>query len=282
MTQEPKLGAHLISPRTGYSHHGIYVGHDRVVHYSGLADGFASGPVEETDLETFSAGNGFTVKTYKNSFPSEKVVQRAKSRLGENSYSVFNNNCEHFCLWCIVGEHTSAQVDHATWISAPSVGTVIGLLSRGAVAASGSVVGTSGAGIMSGLASAGAMVGGGAVAGIGVLGALPGAAVASLVNNTVLADNPSLEKKERESRAVGRVASYVGVGAGTAGSIAAVSAAGTAGLSVAGISSGLSTIGMAVGGSGMAAGVVAVTAAPAAVAVVAGYAIYKLVRWLKG
>jgi hypothetical protein len=281
MVTEPTIGAHLITPRTGYTHHGIYLGEGRVIHYSGLADGLESGPVEETDLETFSANKGFTAKTYKNSFPPEVIVQRAKSRLGESSYGVFNNNCEHFCLWCMVGDHASPQVDTATWVSAPSVGAIAGLVARGAVAASGSVVGLSGAGVMSGLASTGALVGGGAVAGIAVLGAVPGAAMASLVNNTVLADNPSLETEERESRAVGRVASYVGAGAGTAGSIAAVSVAGTtAGLSAAGVTSGLAAIGGTVGG-GMAAGTAIVTAAPVVAAVAVGYGIYKLVRWAR-
>lgn len=281
MSTEPKLGSHLISPRIGYTHHGVYVGDGRVIHYSGLAAGLASGPIEETDLDAFSNGKGFTVKTYKNSFLPDEIIRRARSRLGESAYNVFNNNCEHFCLWCVVGDHASAQVDKSTWVSAPSVATIMGLVARGAVAASGSVIGLSGAGIMSGLATTGAVVGGGAVAGIGVLGAVPGAAMASLFNNTVLADNPSLEDDERQSRSVGRVASYVGAGAGTAGSIAAVSALGTtAGLSAAGITSGLAAIGATVGG-GMAAGVVVTTAAPVAAAAAVGYGIYKLVRWSK-
>lgn len=281
MATELKIGSHLISPRTGYTHHGIFIGEDRVIHYSGLADGLESGPVEETDLKTFSNGKGFTVKTYKNPFIPEEIVRRARSRIGESSYSVFHNNCEHFCWWCVVGDHTSPQVDTTTWVSAPSVGAIAGLVGRGVVAASGSAVGLSGAGVMSGLASTGAIVGGGAVAGLAVLGAAPGAAMASLVNNTVLADNPCLETEERESRSVGRVASYVGAGAGTVGSIAAVGAVGTTtGLSAAGITSGLAAIGGSVGG-GMAAGVVITTAAPVAAAAAVGYGIYKLVRWAK-
>lgn len=281
MATEPEVGSHLISRRTGYTHHGIYVGEGRVIHYSGLADGLTSGPIEETDLQTFSNGKGITVKTYKNAFPPDEIVRRARSRLGENSYNVFNNNCEHFCLWCVVGDHTSAQVDRTIWVTAPSVGTIVGLVARGAIAASGSVAGLSGAGVMSGLASTGAIVGGGAVAGIGVLGAVPGAAMASLVNSTVLADNPGLENQDRKSRKVGRVASYVGAGAGTAGSIAAVSALGTTtGLSAAGITSGLATVGAAVGG-GMAAGVAITSAAPVAAAAALGYGTYKLVRWTR-
>lgn len=281
MSKFPQEGAHLVTPRAGYTHHGIYVGDGVVIHYSGLAAGMQSGPVEKADLSTFSAGNGFQIKTYKNALPVSEIIRRANSRLGENGYSVFNNNCEHFCLWCVVGEHTSPQVDTATWVSAPSVGAMVGLGARAAVAASGAVVGLSGAGVMSGLASAGAAVGGGAVAGIAILGAAPGAAMASLVNKTVLADNPCLETNERESRAVGRVASYSGAAAGTVGSIAAISAMGTtAGLSAAGITSGLAAIGGAVGG-GMAAGVFVATAAPVAAAAAVGYGIYKIVRFVK-
>jgi hypothetical protein len=281
LSSEPKIGSHLTTPRKGYTHHGIYIGSGKVIHYSGLADGLESGPVEVTDLKTFSSGNGFSVKTYKNSFSSEEIVRRAKSRLGESTYSVFNNNCEHFCLWCILENHTSPQVDKATWVSAPSIGTIIGLAARGAVAASGSVAGLSGAGVMSGLASTGAFFGGGAVAGIGVLGALPGAAMASLMNKTVLAGNPALEEDEKDSRGVGRTASYVGAGVGTAGGIAAVSVSGaTAGLGGAGITSGLAAIGSMVGG-GMAAGVAITSAVPVAAAAVTGYGVYKLVRWNK-
>jgi hypothetical protein len=32
-------------------------------------------------------------------------------RLGEDRYSVLTNNCEHFCEWCVRGEHRSYQVD---------------------------------------------------------------------------------------------------------------------------------------------------------------------------
>lgn len=281
MTTLPEVGAHLVTPRTGYSHHGIHIGDGVVVHYSGLATRMQSGPIEEADLRTFSAGRGFQVRTYKNSHIVEEIVRRAKSRLGESGYNVFNNNCEHFCLWCVVGEHTSPQVDTATWVSAPSIGAMVGLSARAAVAVSGPVVGLSGAGVMSGLATTGAIVGGGAVAGIAVLGAVPGAAMASLVNGTVLADNPCLDSSERESRSAGRIASYTGAATGTIGSVAAVSAMGTtAGLSAAGITSGLAAIGGAVGG-GMAAGVVVATAAPVAAAAAVGYGAYKFVRWVK-
>jgi hypothetical protein len=276
------IGAHLVTPRHGYTHHGIYAGEDRVIHYSGLADGLNSGPVEETSMESFANARDFYIKEHAYpKFSREEIVLRARSRIGEQLYCIFSNNCEHFCEWAINNDHDSKQVINGASITAPTTGTLAGLVGRGVVAASGTTVGLSGAGVMSGLASVGGLVGGGAVAGIGVLGAGPGVAMASLVNSTILKDSDAHTAEERNSRAVGRVASYAGVAVGTAGSIGAVSAAGTvAGLSGAGITSGLAAIGGSVGG-GMAAGVAITTAAPVVAAVAAGYGIYKLVKWAK-
>ena len=43
---EPRLGAHLATSRLWYTHHGIYIGSGKVVHYSGLSRYWRSGPVE--------------------------------------------------------------------------------------------------------------------------------------------------------------------------------------------------------------------------------------------
>lgn len=118
-------GDHLISARTGYSHHGIYIGRDQVIHYSGSSFGeFQSGTIEIVDLETFCQGNGFTVQSYPFRFYNrEESVERAKSRLGEDWYSVLLNNCEHFVTWCIQGLHHSQQVNQA--VSGAVVGTAL-------------------------------------------------------------------------------------------------------------------------------------------------------------
>ena len=34
---EPPIGAHLITSRKGYNHHGLYIGRGKVIHYSGMA-----------------------------------------------------------------------------------------------------------------------------------------------------------------------------------------------------------------------------------------------------
>lgn len=54
--REPPLGSHVVTPRGGYLHHGIYVGGRKVVHYSGLARGMRRGPLEAVPLAPFAPG----------------------------------------------------------------------------------------------------------------------------------------------------------------------------------------------------------------------------------
>lgn len=110
--REPPVGAHLLTPRRAYIHHGIYVGRGRVVHYSGLSRGLRTGPVEEVSLNEFARGRPVWISLEDASAADpEEVVRRARLRLGENRYRVLTNNCEHFCEWCIRGEPRSYQVD---------------------------------------------------------------------------------------------------------------------------------------------------------------------------
>jgi Lecithin retinol acyltransferase len=109
--EEPPLGAHLITPRALYTHHGIYVGDGRVIHYAGLACGWRQGPVEDVSLERFAHGRGIRVRGDQRCFDPRAVVERARSRLGERSYRVLTNNCEHFCAWALRDENCSSQVE---------------------------------------------------------------------------------------------------------------------------------------------------------------------------
>ena len=107
----PKLGDHLITPRTVYYHHGIYVGDEKVVHYSGFSEEFKSGPIEEVSLEEFLQEKEFKVQQHPNSkFSRQEIVQRAKSRIGEQKYNLIFKNCEHFVNWCIYNVSGSKQV----------------------------------------------------------------------------------------------------------------------------------------------------------------------------
>lgn len=276
------VGAHLVSRRAGYTHHGIYSGNGKVFHYSGYSDGQRTGPVEETTLEEFHFGKGYKVREHPDrKYSGVASVSRARERDKEDLYSLFSNNCEHFVNWCIQGDHNSEQVNIGSAVGGVTLSGAAGIVSRAGIASAGSVAGLSGSGIMSGLASAGGLVGGGAAAGIGLIGGSGGIAAASLINNTILADNEALEDDERQSRSAGRKATYVGAAAGTAGGVAAVSSMGTvAGLSGAGITSGLAAVGGTVGG-GMAAGAALTAAAPVAAAVAVGFGLYKAVKWFK-
>jgi lecithin:retinol acyltransferase len=110
--REPPVGAHVLTPRHGYTHHAIYVGRGRVVQYGGLSRGLRRGPVEEVPLLRFSRGRPIWVRVGEFGWKDRpEVVCRARSRLGENRYHVLTNNCEHFCEWCVRGQHHSYQVD---------------------------------------------------------------------------------------------------------------------------------------------------------------------------
>lgn len=119
-----------------YEHYGIYVGNNRIIHYSKLNKEDESSIIE-TDFEFFLKNSNlyfiFDCKTaYKkiksfhpksliirNEFrdkaklrlysPSETMA-RAYSRLGETKYNLALNNCEHFAIWCKTGLAKSYQV----------------------------------------------------------------------------------------------------------------------------------------------------------------------------
>jgi hypothetical protein len=112
LSEEPPLGAHLISPRIGFVHHGIYVGDGKVMHCGAVSCFLPRGPVEEVSLRDFRRGRAVAVRGGESArFAAQEVVDRARSRLGENHYRIFTNNCEHFCEWCVRGEHRSYQVE---------------------------------------------------------------------------------------------------------------------------------------------------------------------------
>jgi hypothetical protein len=105
-------GEHLVTPRRGYTHHGIYAGNGRVIHYAGLSRSLRRGPVEEVTLHAFAHGHEVWVKPEPHArFAGPEVVRRATSRLGENRYRLTTNNCEHFCSWCYCNESRSEQID---------------------------------------------------------------------------------------------------------------------------------------------------------------------------
>ena len=107
-------GLHLMVSRGLYTHHGIYIGGNQVIHYAGFAEAFKKGAIEQTSLESFLGGvDNFKVvnyPSYQNIYAPEEIVHRAESCLGEDDYNLFFNNCEHFACWCVTGKARSQQV----------------------------------------------------------------------------------------------------------------------------------------------------------------------------
>lgn len=116
--EEPAPGAHLVTQRIGFVHHGIYVGEGRVIHYGALGRLLPKGPVEEIALSCFSRGRPISVRSgLPVKFTAQEVVKRARSRIGEDRYRLLSNNCEHFCEWCLRGRQCSYQVERvARWL----------------------------------------------------------------------------------------------------------------------------------------------------------------------
>nr|WP_088823355.1 lecithin retinol acyltransferase family protein [Acinetobacter apis] len=105
------VGAHLSVKNFGYTHHGIYVGKGKVIHYSGFAHLFKKRPIEITSLKKFSHHKKVHIHHYDQpKFKGRTVVRRMRSRMHENNYHLITNNCEHLCHWAITGVENSPQV----------------------------------------------------------------------------------------------------------------------------------------------------------------------------
>ncbi len=114
-------GDHLFYYRAGaaYSHHGICCGDGTVVHYESslwmkLTGGFTTDQmprVRRVSWDEFALGNEVQIRPYAAQDPPGVVLERAMSRLDEADYSLFENNCEHFAVWCKTGFPYSTQVE---------------------------------------------------------------------------------------------------------------------------------------------------------------------------
>ncbi|UNP89284.1 lecithin retinol acyltransferase family protein [Aeromonas encheleia] len=124
----PQPGDHLVSPRTGYQHHGLYLGDHQVIHYLGFSAGELSGQITITSLPEFCQEHDYHIQHHgTRAYDREESIDRAYSRLGEAHYSTFFNNCEHFVLWCIAGFHYSRQINQLIttgWIAHQAIRSV--------------------------------------------------------------------------------------------------------------------------------------------------------------
>ena len=112
-----QIGDHLVTPRTGYTHHGLYLGNQQVIHYSGKS-AHDQGSIQQVSLEEFCDGKACRVRDYSfRVYGRKESVERAHQRLGEANYSILFNNCEQFVAWCIMGFGYSEQLLNNTAIA---------------------------------------------------------------------------------------------------------------------------------------------------------------------
>jgi hypothetical protein len=96
-------------------HCGIYESDDSVIHFA-PANGSKTkkdAVIHKSTLTEFAKNHSVVVIEFspEKCLPPEESIRRAYSRLGENTYNLILNNCEHFAIWCKIGEHRSPQID---------------------------------------------------------------------------------------------------------------------------------------------------------------------------
>ncbi|MEM6253488.1 MAG: lecithin retinol acyltransferase family protein [Cyanobacteria bacterium P01_D01_bin.156] len=89
-----------------YQHHGIDCGDGTVIHYRKVG----TATISRTNRESFARGHLVYQVSQSVRFIPDVVIRRAESRLGEQRYNLFFNNCEHFANWCTIGVSVSPQL----------------------------------------------------------------------------------------------------------------------------------------------------------------------------
>ena len=102
-------GDHLYITYGILTHHGIYSGDGKVVHYKkGKGKGIIEVPIQEFAEDVPSRGliskKIYIRKHETRKFSREESVERARSRIGEAGWNLLLNNCEHFVEWCVNGK----------------------------------------------------------------------------------------------------------------------------------------------------------------------------------
>lgn len=119
--KEPSKGDHIRVNRGIYSHHGIYVSDDEVIHFTGTEDDsildWSKNEVIKTGIDYFLRGGSLEVKEYteyelSDLYPVEHIVNYARACLGDRGYNLVFNNCEHFANVCTLGRFRSKQVEN--------------------------------------------------------------------------------------------------------------------------------------------------------------------------
>ncbi|KAK3088763.1 hypothetical protein FSP39_023490 [Pinctada imbricata] len=130
--QKLRVGDMVEFKRGLYSHWGVYIGNEEIVHLTGDENDGINGNVNSGHLFTI-CGKNFNKayvkkdkfwdvvldsKAYKNNDKDKKlsplsateIVELALSKIGEIGYNVLWSNCEHFAALCRYGQMKSDQI----------------------------------------------------------------------------------------------------------------------------------------------------------------------------
>ena len=105
-------GAQVRVRRSGYYHHGIYIGNGEIVHFDGSPNeqDAAAVRVRRTGMEEFLRGGLPELRIYgraerKLLRAPDEIAAAALSAVGRGGYDYRTNNCAHFSNECDFGEH---------------------------------------------------------------------------------------------------------------------------------------------------------------------------------
>ncbi|MEN3788150.1 hypothetical protein ABDZ30_18570 [Aeromonas veronii] len=120
MTRHFIIGDHLVTPQPEGHHHGIFVGHDQVIHCLPTPAGDHSGQLALTSLAEFSQHNAIEVRPHvQRLFCREESLIRAYAQLSEGEQGQPFATSEQFVTWCIEG------VQHPPKLLQTAVATVV-------------------------------------------------------------------------------------------------------------------------------------------------------------
>ena len=114
------IGDHLVTPQPEDHHHGLFVGHDQVIHCRPSPSGEHSGQLALASLAEFSQHCTIEVQPHaQRLFSREESLTRAYARLNEGEQGQPFANSELFVTWCIVG------IQHPPKLLQTAVATVV-------------------------------------------------------------------------------------------------------------------------------------------------------------
>ncbi|HDO1328248.1 TPA: hypothetical protein P2Q98_001108 [Aeromonas veronii] len=120
MTRHFIISDHLVTPQSEGHHHGLFVGHDQVIHCLPFTSGEHSGQLALTSLAQFSQHCAIEVKPHaQRLFSREESLTRAYARLNEGEQDQPFASGEQFVTWCIEG------VKHPPKLLQTAVATVV-------------------------------------------------------------------------------------------------------------------------------------------------------------